>query len=71
MNKGNPNLVSLPVFSVSVIEGAQRRPVGSVAHIDMGYEVVSFLVEDGPNVSIHYRQLIRVNFSERKNCFEV
>jgi hypothetical protein len=70
-NKENPNLVSLPISNISVEVEGVPRDVGSITHIDMGYELASFLVQDGPNVIIRYNQLVRVNFSESKNFAKV
>lgn len=71
INSGNPNLVSVPVTSVSMSTKEGVISVGRVTHVDLGYTVLSMLVKNGPNIAIKYEKLARVNFINNKGTVKV
>lgn len=67
----NPNLVSLPVASISLAATREKPSTENVRYIDVGYEMFSFILNDGPNISIHYKDLARVSFTDNDNTAKV
>ncbi len=70
-DEGNPNLISIRVAGISLLQRGSVHSLGRILYLDLGYEVMSFFLDNGPVIVIKYRELQRVNFSENGEVAEV